>query len=439
MGSTSTAEGTRFSRTLGWVGALLVAMGCSAAGCGPKDTEKEPVAADPAPPAISAFDTPTPASRTVAALLGQPPPTTGLPAGSLRATSRVLYVAAPDQPHQLTATFVGHDRARVELRLPTGETGERLVETRIVERVGIFDYGHKLWNELEGEERTSALRRLVLRRATLLFPDGVSWEPATDRADGRAGLEYRAQPEPGVVLRATLDAEAGLERVAVLDAAGGEQEALVVRTTTTIGDRLWPHDMELEIGGLRVWQEKVLGVQLGGNFADSYFAPEGEQRGGRNRSVEAVLVDLPRSFVLRRELELAERGWTAARARAVVWLAEAEERAQRGGPVVDPRPAFELDPEGRPVAVLLRQVGALSSPEYLERPAGRGVSLLVGGLEALGPADLERLVAAAGAAAGFRIAGPVEARELGLHGPRGEGSGQGVQLVLPLEPETGDG
>lgn len=433
MGSTKTTTGTGFAQRLGWVGALLLA-----AGCGPKDVETMPGGADPAAPTTHAVDTPPHANRTVAALLGQPPPTTGLATANLRSTSRVLYVAAPDQPHQLTATFLGHDRARVELRLPTGETGERLVETRLVDRVGRFDYGQRLWNELEGQERTGALRRLVLRRATLLFPDGVAWEPATARADGRAGLDYRAQPEPDVVLRATLDAEAGLERVAVLDAEGGEQEALVVRTTTTIGDRLWPHDMELEIGGLRVWQETVLGVQLGGNFVDSYFAPEGEQRGGRNRNVQAVLVDLPRGFVLRRELEPAERGWTAARARAVVWLAEAEERAQRDGPVVDPRPAFELDPEGRPVAVLLRQVGALSSPEYQERPAGRGVSLLVGGLEALGPADLERLVVAAEAAAGFRIAGPVEARELELGGPRGQDGGQGVQLVLPLEPRTGD-
>ena len=432
----NTAKASHRARGIALWGVLVLF-----AGCGPKEAPNGTAAASgtrPEPSAVKdgAVLAPVAPGGVLAALLGEPPPGTGAPVASVRATSRVHYISAPDRPHQLTATFLGAERARVELRLPAGTTGERLIETRRAGRVGRFDFGGKLWSELAGPERADALRRLALRRAALLFPDGVEWEPGTPRADGREGIEYRAQPEPEVVLRATLDGQAGLERVAVFDGAGREQEALLVRTTTTIGDRLWPRDMELEIGGVRVWQETVLGVQLGVQFVDSYFAPEGEQRGGRNRDVHGVLVDLPRSFVLRRELEPAERGWAAARARAVVWLAEAEERAQRGGPVVDPRPTFELDGDGRPVAVLLRQVGGTGGEGFVERPGGRGVSLLAEDLESLGAREFALLAAAAEGAPTWQPAGPVEARELGLPGSEGD---RRVQLVLPLAPREGSG
>jgi len=383
----------------------------------------------------------SPAAR----LLGLPPPAIDTPVRSLRATSRVTYVAAPDRPHQLIATFVFPDRARLELRLPGDDLGERLVESRLGDHFGRFEMASGEWHSLEGEERADALRRTELRRAAIAFPDGMAWGAATTRSDDHVGVEYRAPLADGGALVAWLDGFAALERVTALDAAGHNRESIRVRTTSTIGNRVWPRDLDLEVGGVRLWQETVLGVQPGVNFFDSFFAPTADGGLRDPRELAVRLIDLPAVWERRFELAPTERGWAAARARAQVWLAELEEAADLGGPAVDPRPSFEVDADGRPRAVLVRAKASDATPKpgFDAVPARRAATLIVPSLESVTPGDLRALRAevarsaelGADSGSATTIAAPVAAaiyaREAGLG--TGTASTDGpVQLVLPL-------
>ncbi len=364
-----------------------------------------------------------------------PPPAEGTTQGllptafpTLRATSRVIYVQAPDRPHHLTSTFQGTTRARQELRLASGE-GEVLVEVRNGEQTWARVPGEESWRVLEGAQALEARRRLELRRATVLFPDGYAWVQGP-LVDGLARWHVTLKDTHGTSfghLEAVVNDEGFSERLTAFDAAGAAQESLRVRTLQSIEDRLWPRDVELEIGGTLLWHEQVLGVQTRVHFLDDFFAPPVPGTGQETQGV--FHLDLPAVTERREVLDPARRSWPAAQAEADRAVAEQLERAQRGEPAPDRLVAFELDGDGRPTAILVRLVVASTDapPEGAQRrPARSAVALLLGDREDLAPQHLARLRAAGGARA--RDSVPY-LREVGAAGRS--------QVVLPLAPASG--
>jgi len=336
-------------------------------------------------------------------------------------TSTLVYHEAPDLPHRLVAIYVFPDRAVWRIELVSAEPGQRTITYRSGDTCWELPAGSGDSVRTVGDELDATLRRMELRRALTLWPDGFEWTGAGEvrRCElGRTGA-----------LEARLGASGRPVRMTSFDREGAEVESLTEITWAETRGRWFPASLELAHAGVPIWSERVESVQTSLQFLDYTFRPP-DRRPGLEPALahlgRAVHVDLREASVVRFALPEAS-GWPAAFERAAALRETAAGRARELGRELEPRPSFEVE-SGRPCAVSF----LVDGPPLAPLPAGfdRREEVPAIAVIARGGASLEKL---AQALAGEVPAG-AEAGRIQVRADPEQGFGGPFQVVLPLLP-----
>ncbi len=326
------------------------------------------------------------------------------------------------QQNRLTAVYLFPDRVRWHFEnYGARQRSEHQYFYRSGERLSELVSGRPS-HALEGPERDAVLLQMELRRAAMLWPDGFAWE---EGANGTRSAAIQAdsccRERPLGSLVATL-ADGRPCRIEARDALGRALETLEIRAWQERAGRMWPRTLALQAGSAS-FVETVESIETRVHYLEVSFLPP---------DLRPLVTPLgPGPTVLSRDLvamtyavrELpAGLDWEEALARARDWIAAA---SQKEGLSVDPVPTFELTPEGRPRACLVRlQAPVLPAPEGFETHAERaGLFLVLNEIGMVDPAAITRITRATPAGA---LPGIPYLRVHALPNP--------IELVLPLAP-----
>ena len=327
------------------------------------------------------------------------------------------------QQNRLTAVYVFPDRVRWHFEnYGARQRSEHQYFYRSGERVNELVSGRHS-RALEGSEHDGVLLQMELRRAAMLWPDGFDWkEGANGTRSAVASADSCCRELPLGSLVATIE-DGRPRRIEARDALDRVLEALEIREWQERSGRKWPRTLALEAGSAS-FVETVESIETRVHFLELSFLPPDLR--------PLTPPDGPGATVLSRDLvamtysvhELpAGIDWEAALACARSWIAEA---GQKEGLSVDPVPTFELTPEGRPLACLVRlQAPVLPAPVGFETHAERaGLFLTVRELGMVDAAALARITQATppGALPGVPY--------LRVHAQPNP-----LELVLPLAPD----
>ncbi len=352
-----------------------------------------------------------------------------------RSKSRVSSFPDGKDTRALDAYYVFPDRVRWQLLREGAPASERLLYFRSGEGYWIQRAGVAQSIPLEGDELLATMAHMELRRALMLWPDGLTWsgEGALRRAHSPIRPQARDGQQPRVlVLDARLD-EQGRPREleARWELPSGDQRDLELsfRDVTWLdqGGRWWPHTLTLEGPGVHGWHEAFESVDPRLDSLDHFFLPADRKPGQAPAGLETPMaVKLPPVVQLR--LLLAEgSSWDAALTTARRLHGEQAALLTGQGIELDGAVAIEIDGSGQPVACLLRLTNASPElPQGWSRLAARdGISLRRNSQGPFSAADLARVGALlpAGAQAG--------AAYVRLH-RRSDGT-ELAQLVRPFE------
>jgi hypothetical protein len=351
------------------------------------------------PPAALPTKAPDPAGSTTAAgTANGPQAAPNQPAGlaaririggftGLRTRSRIEFSSQPDQPHQLLASLCFPDLARLELSVDGGGSSGRVLTFRFGERVFEVAPGTSASNEPDREVSQEQVRRMELRRAAFLWPDGFDWEE-------REGSRYARLPDVlgplGFLVASEFNAELPT-RIDVHRPSGDLQEALRIEAWQTLGTRRFPQRLLVQFGTELVWTETVERIETNVLFRDALFLPADRlellpatQRITEGAVPSAKVFSLPligqRTWERALEMDSGQRNALAATLPA--------------GQSLEPGLIFDLAADGLPAGLQLRWVGAADAippPGLIEAPAGESLRVEVESLSAIGPAELETL------------------------------------------------
>ena len=169
---------------------------------------------------------------------GAPPllPIAGL--AGFDSVSTIVYVAAPDRPHKLEASYVFPDRARWRLSVGNEKGSERQIQYRFGQQAFLVLPGKSESTEWTGIDRSDVLRQMELRRALMLWPDGFAWKGS--------GTERSADLGSLGSLRARFAVPPGARPVEIedLDASGQRVDAFRSLTWRELDHRHWPAKTE---------------------------------------------------------------------------------------------------------------------------------------------------------------------------------------------------
>lgn len=309
------------------------------------------------------------------------------------ALSTLVFVAAPDRPHRLDATYVFPERARLWL----GVGSETATSRQIHYRFGSHAYEVRdkvgTSTEIQASERDAVLRYIELRRAWMMWPDGFEWQ--------RSGTERTASLGSVGVLRAhcSTDGDSRPVQMESLDADGKVQDELKALTwRPESGGRVWPASAEMWHAGELAWRERIDSVDAQGRFVDSYFLPADRRPGAtdEHRQDNAIQCrDLPPTCGRRFELPNGA-SWDAARAEDARLRHEWTPRLRELGLDIDGRATVEVSAEGEPRAVFLRLATVPVDPPagFAIVPARQGLTAILGSLQDVTRTQIARLVAA---------------------------------------------
>lgn len=329
------------------------------------------------------------------------------------------------QQNRLTAVYVFPDRVRWHFE---SYAAKRLSEHQYFYRAGegVRELvSGKASRVLAGPDRDAVLLQMELRRAAMLWPDGLAWE---ERPDGTRAAAIWAdsccrEAQLGTLVATLADGRA--RRIEARDALGHALEVLEIRAWQELAGRSWPRTLALESGSAS-FVETVEAIETRVHYLELSFLPPDarplQPPSGPGPSVMAR--DLVAMTYAVRELP-AGVGWDEALGRARTWIAEAGEQLASRGLAADPVPTFELSPEGRPRACLVRlHTPVQPAPQGFETHAERaGLLLAVRELATVDAALVARVLEAlpAGARAGTPYV-------------RVHSAPNPVELVLPLLP-----
>lgn len=336
------------------------------------------------------------------------------------AISEVVFTGRPDL-HRFEATYLFPDRCRLALSVGPPGQAVRFSEYRRGDDLYRVPAGATASERCAGADRDAVLRRMELRRATMLWPDGFDW--TVDETGARAPIRGVGEDPAGAVAATGGSAERPA-RFTALDAEGAEQESLVVVAWSERAGRTWPHELRVEVGGAVVWTETMELVDTRRQYLDLFFLPVDRREpaavGVEAGSGVAHQEELPLLRV--RRLPLPDgTSWEAAEALAAGHLRE-EGRRLGEDFALDPVARFEIDSGGAPVVLLLALAADSRTAEGYEPLAGRtGLSLVLDGVDRLGRSSVRELLAAV----------PEGARPTPAYVRR---SGSRIQVVLPLVP-----
>jgi hypothetical protein len=355
----------------------------------------------------------------------EPGPRSGIAGlGGFRSISRIDFGTSQNR---LTAIYVFPDRARWHFEnYEARERSEHQFVYRLGELVTEFGSGQPS-RELDEAGRDVVVLQMELRRAAMLWPDGLEWA-ALDETTRTATVHLDSCCGEGALgnLVATL-ADGRPRRMEARDSSGRVVEALEVLTWQESCGRTWPRTLTVD-GASGGFSETIETIDTRIHYLDLSFRPP-DRRGSATVGLKPGDV-LPRDLVAMtyapRELPPGS-GWDEARERARGWIADAREELEPQGWKVDPVPMFELGDDGLPLRCLVR----LASPAF---PAPAGFETLHERLGVFLPLQ-ELRQADPGALTRLRRAIPPDAQAgrpyLRLH----DRPQLPVELVLPFEPK----
>ncbi|HTF90662.1 MAG TPA: hypothetical protein VK843_19745 [Planctomycetota bacterium] len=274
-------------------------------------------------------------------------------------SSRIVFTAAPEKPHDLSAIYLFPDRVRIRLSLEQGSLVDRVLFYRIGEQGFSIDERSATSRELESLELAELRLQTELRRALFLWPDGFSWQgEGSERSVELAGIGKLA-------LQLGSDGKPSSIRSSGLDGRPGE--TLQAIEWKNAGARTFPSRFELHEAGELISTEEILKVETALNYVDAFFFPPDRRAqeppsrpSPRAASIEAL--DVPLAWELRVELDAKSRT-TIQAARAAAAAARSD--WERRGIASLAEAVLELDREARPIAAILRTQASAS-------PAGEG-------------------------------------------------------------------
>lgn len=348
--------------------------------------------------------------------------------GAVYCTSTITLDAHPDSPLRLETTYAFPDRVRWLMSNANG-TDPR-------QRRQWFRFGTSLWRIDPGsersvpsppEERTLTLLQMELRRVALIWPADLEWIAG----DGVCTVRLAGLGE----LRAELDAATGrpsaLELRVLEESEGSTGKPLRTERFEGIlwreqAKREWPSSWVISVDGERIGRETFDELRPGGRYLDAYFQPVDRRDSSAAPAAEARAIALAPRVARRTALE-AGTSWPAAFTAADEEVERCRKALAGSGWHLSTHPAFELDREGRPIAVVLRLEEGTEGPPpegWRRLEGGEGLSVLMQGLRGVNAAQLEDL--ATRIPAGRRGGVPYARVE------RADGKIGLVQLVLPI-------
>ena len=346
--------------------------------------------------------------------------------------STLSFDAAPDLPHNFETNYIFPARARWWMSFEDEQNGYRRAEYRYGDRVFVYGQGSSKSEELTELNQTDALRRMELRRALFLYPDGFEWK--VEAGVGRAELLPLADESSVGSLYVDLDAEGRPKRMRVITPENQEQESLVVDSWSAKPEveteRQWPKSMRLVVGEQGIWSETVQKVDPGRRYIDSFFIPADRRAGasrelGADTNSEVRQIDLP--VFAYRQVELpADTSWSQALELGQEFL----DRENRPGSALagrlDDDVRFEIDARGRPTFAVLHLKKTSPLPKGWKLTEARsGLMIVLDEFAELGSARIGALLRAI--PVGSRPT-PAYARTVGQPGSLR------VQVLLPLVP-----
>ncbi len=343
--------------------------------------------------------------------------------------SEVVFDSQPDLPHRFEANYAFPARVRWWLSHGDPEAGNRHADYRFGSTLYRLSFGQETSVEYEVGERNAVVRRMELRRAVMLWPDGFAWE---DDADGwRAPITGAAGEVIGEIHGSRDDGPRPAAFTA-FDVAGNEQESLVILGWREEAKRWWPARLRLTSGGQVVWTETIERVDTRRRYLDAFYLPVDRRPEGRASKpfsvIEVRTMEVPLLRVRRFELPLGV-DWKRAQEIAVDALAAEDDRLADRGLALDGVARFEVDGNGDPTSLLFTLDGASRTPSDFEPLDGRtGLFVVLDDVSELSRSIVDELLAAV----------PDGARPLPAYVRRvGDRSSKQVQVVLPLIPEDG--
>lgn len=337
--------------------------------------------------------------------------------------SKVRLASSPDVPRELKVTCSFPDRMRWMLSGQVEGSLVRELQYQHGDSVYRIPTGTGASEACEGESKAVILRRLHLRRALMLFPDGYEWKGEGESRTtslGRLGsLRARVSAEP----------EGRPGAIDCFDAEGTATESCRAVTWRKLAGRSWPATLELWSGEERVWVETVESVDTSARFVDSFFLPPDRREGSTAQPVAtgARTLDIPATCSLRTVVP-AGSSWEAALSGFEGLRSSVSTRLAGEGLKLESIATFEVSDQGLPTASILRLTTTPEIPPqgFAKEAARRGLALAVEGFAGAGGnriAELRRGVPKGSVARQPYV-------RFGLEG----GTNRQVVLIVPFEP-----
>jgi hypothetical protein len=293
------------------------------------------------------------------------------------------------------------DRARWTMR--RDGTDDRRIEYRFGEHAFALELRERESEPLADGDLAAFQRRVALRQAAFVWPDGAAWEGTGEEREAPiaalSGDPPAASPAPSPVpsigrLVAHLDASGRPRSIESRDPSGRLEETLEIQAWSSGGGRDWPARLRLLAEGEPIWEETVIDVGAS-TRVDDYFVPVNQRQVLRPYAA-LERPRLPRAAVLRLPLA-AGADWAAARARADEARRERRAELLRAAVALDERTWIGLSPDTlAPLFVELRllEPSARLPAGFEERPERDALRLTLGGEAPPGAAERDRLRAA---------------------------------------------
>ncbi len=224
-----------------WTGALLVA---------------EPLDVGPQEPTVELPADPPPMRRHRGAW-------------TLSMRSQLVFTSAPDRPHTLAVDLAYPQRGRWMLRAK--DPGED-------RRTLIYRYGSRLWSIPFGtatsyaatDKKAQDMRLMfALRRALLAWPHQFEWTGEGKQREASLGKLGS--------LRAHLNEQDYPILLEVRHPDGSAYETLTDLHWKEVDGKPRPTSFNMIVNGKKIWHEKILRVDRGLRFLDSYFMPHDQR------------------------------------------------------------------------------------------------------------------------------------------------------------------
>jgi hypothetical protein len=392
----------RYRRTRGWsltvAPCLFVAITAFAAGQEPDETPEVP----------DTQGTPTEEAS--------PEPVEPTPPGELKAVQGVVsmssrsyltFPSAPDQPHNLDATYAFPDRARWRIAPASPKDEARVgvqqrstADSRRKARRMRYRWGTGLWSidpgqqtsrRFDGEELRLALLQVEMRRVAMIWPAELEWTGES---------EERQASLPGVgILHVRLDPETGRPReLESRDPDGTPRERFGKIVWRAEGESYWPQSWDLIVGDSVIWNETFIRMTTDRKVLDSFFLP-GDQRKDRvskvisKDEIDRIKVPKFRAWRLRLAKEVQEN-WDEVIEIGKVELKNWNAAFEGMDYVLDDRLHFYVDEECRPFMLEIRMVGNVNRypPEWLLQGGYDAFRSIHPGVEELTRIHLRRLI-----------------------------------------------